>query len=84
MFLAVDIRPFMAVEEFTGRMEWLVDTVKSAAPAKGYDEVMVAGDPEWRTETERRSHGIPVGDGTWKTLLETAQKLGVAIPATQV
>ena len=82
MFLAVDIRPFMPVEEFSARMQWLVDTVKSAAPAKGYDEVMVAGDPEWRTETERRSHGIPIGDGTWKTLLETAEKLGVAVPAT--
>jgi len=84
MFLAVDIGRFMPVQEFTARVEWLVNTVKSAEPAKSYDEVMVAGDPEWRTEAGRRSHGIPVGDGTWKTLLETAQKLGIAAPATQV
>ena len=79
-FLAVEINRFMAVEEFTGRVEWLVNTVKSAEPAKGYDEVMVAGDPEWRTEIERRRQGIPLGEGTWKTLVETAEKLGVAVP----
>ena len=83
MFLGIDISRFMPVEEFRRRMEWLVETVKSAEPAKGYDEVLVAGDPEWRTETERRRTGIPLGDGTWKTLVETAQKLGVAVPATR-
>ena len=81
MFLAVDIQRFMPVEEFAARVEWLVNTVKSAEPAKSYDEVMVAGDPEWRTENERRRQGIPLGDGTWKTLVETAEKLGVPIPA---
>jgi LDH2 family malate/lactate/ureidoglycolate dehydrogenase len=80
-FLAVDIGRFMPVEEFSGRVERLVNMVKSAEPAKGYDEVMVAGDPEWRTETERRCHGIPLSDGIWKTLVETAEKLGVPVPA---
>jgi LDH2 family malate/lactate/ureidoglycolate dehydrogenase len=79
-FLAMDIKRFMPVAEFTGRVERLVNTVRSAAPAKGYDEVMVAGDPEWRTETQRRRQGIPLGEGTWKALVETAEKLGVAVP----
>jgi len=69
------------VEEFTGRVEWLVDMVKSAAPAKGYDEVLVAGDPEWRAEADRRRTGIPLGDGTWESLVQTGDKLGVAPPA---
>jgi LDH2 family malate/lactate/ureidoglycolate dehydrogenase len=80
-FLAVDLKRFMPVEDFEGRVDWLVNTVKSAEPAQSYDEVMVAGDPEWRTETERRRQGIPLGEGTWKTLVETAEKLGVPIPA---
>jgi LDH2 family malate/lactate/ureidoglycolate dehydrogenase len=81
MFLAVDIERLMPVAEFTGRVERLVNKVKSAEPAKSYDEVMVAGDPELRTETERRRQGIPLGDGTWKTLVETAEKLSVPLPA---
>ena len=80
-FVAVDVKRFMPVEEFTGRVEWLVDMVKSAAPAKGYDEVLVAGDPEWRAEADRRRTGIPLGDGTWESLVQTGDKLGVAPPA---
>jgi uncharacterized oxidoreductase len=74
----------MPVEEFHRRVEWLVNTVKSAAPAKGYHEVMVAGDPEWRAEAERRQNGIPLGDGTWECLVETAAKLGVGPPPAKL
>jgi len=80
MFMAIDVSRFMPVEVFTRRMEWLVGTVKTAAPATGYEDVLVAGDPEWRAEAERRKHGIPIGEGTWECLLETARKLGVAPP----
>lgn len=78
MYLAIDVSRFMPVEQFTWRMEWLVSKVKSAAPAKGYDEVMVAGDPEWRAEAERRKTGIPLGDGTCEALEQTAGRFGVA------
>jgi len=78
MFMAIDVSRFMPVEQFTWRMEWLVSKVKSAAPAKGYDEVMVAGDPEWRAEAERRKTGIPLGDGTCEALEQTAGRFGVA------
>jgi LDH2 family malate/lactate/ureidoglycolate dehydrogenase len=78
--VALDAGRFMPVEEFHRRVEWLVNTVKSAAPAKGYREVMVAGDPEWRAEAERRQNGIPLGDGTCECLSQTAAKLGVRPP----
>jgi uncharacterized oxidoreductase len=80
MFLAIDVARFMPVAEFTARIEWLVAAVKSAPPAAGYAEVLVAGDPEWRTEAERQRHGIPIPDGNWKTLVETAARVGVAPP----
>ena len=76
-FVAIDVIRFMPVDEFTGRLEWLVNSVKSAAPAQDYHEVLVAGDPEWRAEAERRRDGIPVGDGTWDSLAQTAARLGV-------
>jgi len=79
-FVAVDPGRFMPVEDFPRRVEWLVNTVKSAAPATGFDEVMVAGDPEWRAEAERRQSGIPLGQGTWDCLAETAARLGVGPP----
>jgi LDH2 family malate/lactate/ureidoglycolate dehydrogenase len=79
-FIAIDAGRFVPAEEFSRRVERLVNSVKSAAPAKGYSEVLVAGDPEWRTEIARRQSGIPIGDGTWECLVETAARLGVAPP----
>lgn len=80
MYLAIDIARFMPVEEFRARVERLVTMVKSAPPAAGYDEVLVAGDPEWRIEAERRVSGVPVGPGTWEALAAAAARLGVAVP----
>jgi len=80
MFLAIDVARFMPLEEFTARMEGLVALVKSAPPAPGYDEVLVAGDPEWRTEAERLRNGIPISEGNWETLIKTAARVKVAPP----
>ena len=79
-FLAIDIARFMPVEEFTARLEKLAGTQEIDAPgARATDEVLVKrGDPEWRTEAERLRNGIPVDEGNWKELLETAAQLGVA------
>src|SRR5512140_1073815 len=44
-YFALDVARFLPPQEFQARMERLVAAVKSAAPAAGYDEVMVAGDP---------------------------------------
>src|SRR5258708_19052457 len=70
MFMAIDVARFMPVEEFTARVEQLVTLMKSTATAPGYDEVMVAGDPEWRMEAERRQNGIPIATGNWDQLVK--------------
>jgi LDH2 family malate/lactate/ureidoglycolate dehydrogenase len=80
LFLAIDIARFMPVDEFRARMDRLLRLVKTTPPAAGYSEVLVAGEPEWRLEEERRRVGVPIGSGTWKALCESADKLGVAAP----
>lgn len=79
-YLAIDISRFMPVEQFTARMERYVALMRSSAPAKGYEEVLVAGDPERRIEEARSRYGIPIPDGNWKDLTDEASRLGVAIP----
>ena len=81
MFMAIDIARFLPVAQFTERLEHLVGYMKSSAPAPGFSEVLVAGDPEWRMEEERLRHGIPLGRGTWDKLAEAAARLGVEVPA---
>jgi uncharacterized oxidoreductase len=62
-------------------MQSLVGMVKSSRTATGFEEVLVAGDPEWRMEVERRRDGIPVSDGAWQNLVQAAEKLGVSVPS---
>jgi LDH2 family malate/lactate/ureidoglycolate dehydrogenase len=81
MYLAISVDRFMPVADFTARIEKLVASAKSSPPAAGFDEVVVAGELEWRAEEQRRREGIPLSDGTWRTLLEAAASLGVAVPA---
>jgi uncharacterized oxidoreductase len=80
VYIAIDVARFVPLEEFTARVERLVTTVKSAAPAPGYDEVMVEGDPEWRAEAERSRNGIPIPQGNWDALVKAAATVGVAAP----
>lgn len=84
MFLAIDVSRFMPLDEFHTRMDWLVAQIKSARPAKGYDEVLVAGEPEQRAEQHRRRHGIPIPDGVWKTVAEVAERLHVPLPQHEI
>lgn len=80
-FLALDVARFMPLDEFADRVRRLVEMMKSSAPATGYDEVLVAGEPEWRNEATRRRTGIPLSEGVWKTLTDTAETLGITPPA---
>jgi LDH2 family malate/lactate/ureidoglycolate dehydrogenase len=79
-FLAIDAARIQP--DFAERVDWLIGRVKDTAPASGFDEVLVANEPELRTERERRAEGIPIPDGTWKALLESARRFGVEnVPA---
>ena len=80
-FIAIDVARFMPLDGFSGRMRRLIEMMKSSAPATGYDEVLVAGEPEWRNEVKRRETGIPLSEGVWKTLTDAADVLGVERPA---
>lgn len=79
-FLAIDVARFMPLERFYERMEFLVEYIRRTPPAAGFSEVLVAGDPEWRMEDERRTGGVPIRPGPWALLEETACRLRVALP----
>ncbi len=81
MFLAIDPTRFIGLKEFQDRTARLVELVKSAAPASGYDEVLVAGEPEWRNEQLRRREGIPIPARLWERLADIAGSLNVSVPS---
>jgi LDH2 family malate/lactate/ureidoglycolate dehydrogenase len=79
-FLSIDGTRFMPLEEFGERMKKLRDMLKNTAAAPGYDEVLVAGEPEWRAAEQRSRAGIPIPGPTWAKLSELAAKLSVGVP----
>ena len=79
-FLAIDAERLMPREQWEARVGQLIAMAKSSAPAKGWSEVLVAGEPEWRNAQERNTGGIPVSDGLWEQLTGIAARLGVPVP----
>ena len=80
-FLAIDVARFMPLEQFEARIEALVALVKSSRAAPGYEEVLVAGEPEWRAEEIRRREGIPLSVRVWRNLAQAAERLRVPLPS---
>ena len=52
------------------------------SPAEGFDEVLIAGEPEERIEQDRRRNGIPIEAGVWARLVDDAARLGVNVPSS--
>jgi len=57
-----------------------VETVKRSPPARGVEEVLVAGEPEERSREQRGRDGIRLPDGTWEALEPVATRFGVPMP----
>jgi uncharacterized oxidoreductase len=77
LMVLVEIERFLPLAEFTRQVRELTTFVKSSEPAPGVAEVMVPGEPEARSERERRAGGIPVEDETWRQIEEIAAELKV-------
>jgi hydroxycarboxylate dehydrogenase B len=73
----IEVARFLPLLDFTGQVTDLVRFVKSSTPAAGVAEVLVPGEPEARSEAQRRAHGIPVEAETWRQIEEIAAELGV-------
>lgn len=81
LFMALSIDAFRPLDEFMADGEALADTMHDTPARAGFDEVLLPGEPERRTEAERQANGIPVDETTWSQLVEVGAKLGVDAPA---
>jgi uncharacterized oxidoreductase len=59
-------------------VEALFGFTRSAPLAAGAREILIPGEPEARTERERRAHGIPVDDETWRQIAKCAAEVDVS------
>lgn len=78
--IVVDIAKFVAPTTFRAEVDDLVRYLKSSPPVPGGSAVLVPGEPEAITESERRTHGIFIEDETWRQIGQVAAELGVSVP----
>ncbi len=57
-----------------------IEVAKGVAPAPGFKEILIPGEPEVRTRERREREGVPVPEATWKDLVKVGQRFGVPLP----
>ncbi|HEY3065579.1 MAG TPA: Ldh family oxidoreductase [Methylomirabilota bacterium] len=79
LMVCLDVARFVPLADFHAQVAGLFGFVRSAPLAEGVREILVPGEPEERTERDRRAHGIPIEDETWRQIVACASARGVAV-----
>ncbi len=81
--LAIRVGAFMDAEASSVDVKAMADYIKSSRPAKGSDGVLLPGEREFRTISQRRREGIPVHENIWQEIVNVADALGVEVSASE-
>ena len=77
----MDVATFDAGGGFAEEVKRYLDFARSAKPINPGAPLMMPGDPERRKRRAYEADGIPLEDTTWRSLLETADFVGINRPA---
>jgi hydroxycarboxylate dehydrogenase B len=77
LIICLDPTRFLPAAELHAQVAALTDWVRATPLAAGAKEILVPGEPEARTERERRADGIPIEDTTWSQITECAKEAGI-------
>ena len=70
----------MPLADFAADADELIDVIKSLPLRDGFDEILLPGERGRRSETVRRTTGIPIRPATWEALRVLARKLAIDLP----
>jgi LDH2 family malate/lactate/ureidoglycolate dehydrogenase len=76
-FVAIDPRLFMPIEDFTARVDTMIEACKGGARADGVAEILVPGEMEMRARERNLREGVPLLPSTYRGLLDYAEKAGL-------
>jgi len=77
LMMAIDIEAFSPLAQFEDTAGRLFAAVKASRTAPGVEEILIPGEPEFRTKEKRLREGIPVPESTWQELARAAERLGL-------
>ena len=78
-FMALDPECFIGREAFKQNMDRYIKSIKESGKAKNIEEILMPGEPEFRTESEGLKEGIPLASNTVDELISLGQSLGISI-----
>ena len=78
-FMALDPDCFFGRKEFKKNMDRYIKSIKESAKAKGAPEILMPGEPEYRTEAKFLKEGIPLAPNTVKELTTLGEPLGLQV-----
>ncbi|MFA9517331.1 Ldh family oxidoreductase [Halopenitus sp. H-Gu1] len=76
-FVAIDPTVFSTREAVAERVSKLSQFIRSAEPIEADGEVLLPGEPEYRTARDRRKAGIPIEDAVIENLQSIADDLDI-------
>lgn len=71
---AMQIDAFRPAEEFKQHMDNWIKRFRKSKTARGFEKVLIPGDPERISEEKRKNEGIPIAGQVYKDLSEIAEK----------
>ena len=78
VLLAIDVGRFLQTNAFMEQVDALEGRLHAASPAAGFDAILMPGEPEWRSRSERTKEGIPIPVPTIRAINELAEELGLS------
>jgi LDH2 family malate/lactate/ureidoglycolate dehydrogenase len=77
MAIAINVELFIPVDDFKHRAASLIQLIKGSELAPGFEEILMPGEREFRTERERRERGIPLSVAVLDKLQSLAEELAL-------
>jgi LDH2 family malate/lactate/ureidoglycolate dehydrogenase len=78
-FMALDPDCFVGRDIFKREMDRYIRSVKESAKAQNTGEILIPGEPEFRTETRLLKEGIPLPPNTVKDLTALGESLKISL-----
>ena len=78
LMLILDPDVFGGAAGFAREVAGMQAYARSAAPAEGFDQVQLPGDPERASRAHRLTQGIPIDEQSWGAICSAAEKAGLS------
>lgn len=79
-FMVLDPNCFIGREEFKRNIDRYIKGIKESGKAKNVEEILIPGEPEFRTESRRLKEGIPFSPNTAEELAALGKSFDISLP----